>query len=619
MRLKKELTFFDVFSIAAGSMISSGLFVLPGIAYAKAGPAAVLAYFFAGILMLPSIFVQSELSTAMPKAGGTYFYINRILGTPVGFIAGFSNWFSIAFKSAFALIGMGAFALLINPHFSELHIKLIASFFTIFFMVLNLFSTKHSGRFQSLLVSLLLFILFLFIIRGYPSTHMEHFHFFLRKGWINIFTTTGMVFISFGGLTKIASMAEEIHDPGKNLPRAMFWAFFVVISLYVIIVAVIIGTLPHTSLITTLTPVSSAAGVFAGKAGIVITALSALMAFITTANAGIMSAARSPLAMSRDSLLPGFFGSLSRKYGTPYVGIISTGAFILIIINALHIEELVKVASAFMLLLFLLINVSLIVIRYSNLRNYRPTYKAPLFPYINIPAIIIYGILIVKMGTKTLFIMSLFILFSVVWYFIFIRKRQSTQSAFLSLVTKAINKQLVHEPAAELEEELLTILKDRDNIIEDRFDRLIKGSLILDLKDAMTRDDFFLLLSDHVSSRLGLSRDDIYKAFIQREESSSTNIVDGIAIPHVILPDKDKFELVLVRSQNGILWTPGAPPVHAVFAILGTEDERNYHLRALMAIAQLVQNKSFLSGWLHAKDSEDIRCSLLLMPRKRDD
>ena len=70
--LKKELGLLDVFAVSTGAMISSGLFILPAIAFAKAGPAVILSYLLASILILPSVLSKAELATAMPRAGGTY-------------------------------------------------------------------------------------------------------------------------------------------------------------------------------------------------------------------------------------------------------------------------------------------------------------------------------------------------------------------------------------------------------------------------------------------------------------------------------------------------------------------------------------------------------------------
>ena len=117
--LKKELGLMHVFCIAAGAMISSGLFVLPGIAFAMAGPSIILAYAMAAVLVVPALFAKAELATAMPKAGGTYFFIERSLGTLPGLLAGLANWLGIALKSTFALIGIGAFVRVAQPEWGE--------------------------------------------------------------------------------------------------------------------------------------------------------------------------------------------------------------------------------------------------------------------------------------------------------------------------------------------------------------------------------------------------------------------------------------------------------------------------------------------------------------------
>jgi len=107
-RLKKELGLFDVYAISTGAMFSSGFFLLPGIAAAETGPSVVLAYFLAALLMTPAMLSMAELAAAMPRAGGTYFFLDRTMGPLVGTIGGFGTWLALVLKSAFALIGLGA-------------------------------------------------------------------------------------------------------------------------------------------------------------------------------------------------------------------------------------------------------------------------------------------------------------------------------------------------------------------------------------------------------------------------------------------------------------------------------------------------------------------------------
>jgi len=242
--LKKQLGLIDVFSIASGAMISSGLFILPAIAYSKAGPAVLLAYLFASVIILPSLLSKAELSTAMPRAGGTYFFVERSLGSMWGLFGGFAGWFSIALKSAFAIVGMAVLVEVVGSSIyngailKAWHIKGIAVLCCIGFSILNILSVKHTSRFQVILVVLLLAILSLFIVLGAPNVNVDRYKGFLNKGFASIMATAGLVFISFGGLTKVAAISEEVKNPGKNLVYGMLLAWFVVSVFYVLVIFV---------------------------------------------------------------------------------------------------------------------------------------------------------------------------------------------------------------------------------------------------------------------------------------------------------------------------------------------------------------------------------------------
>ena len=175
--LKRQLGLLDVFAVASGAMISSGLFVLPAIAYSKAGPAIILAYLLASILVIPSVFSKAELATAMPRAGGTYFYVERSLGSIWGVFGGMANWFSLALKSAFAIVGMAILVEVVLQaafpvQLSDWHLKAIAALCCIGFTVLNVVSVKQTGRFQVIMVAVLLAILAVFVVFGGRS--VEH-------------------------------------------------------------------------------------------------------------------------------------------------------------------------------------------------------------------------------------------------------------------------------------------------------------------------------------------------------------------------------------------------------------------------------------------------------------
>jgi basic amino acid/polyamine antiporter, APA family len=341
-KLKKGLGAIDIFCLAAGAMISSGLFVLPGLVFAYSGPSVILIYILASLLALPAGLSQSELASAMPRAGGSYFFIARSLGSASGLFCGLADWFSVSLKAAFALVGMAAFielflgyVLNISTGEGEFLMRIIACAGCIVFALLNLSGTKHASRFQIALVVVLLAILVIFVVIGARSINVQRFSPFFKPDMslLELFSVTGMVFVSYGGFTKVAAVSEEIHNPGRNIPLGMLTAWLIVSFLYFAVTAVTVGVMDAEKLSGSLTPISSAAVRFMGGWGKVLLAAAAMTAFITTANAGIMSASRSLLAMGRDKLLPPFFSAISRRNAVPVNSIIFTAVFMMATIS----------------------------------------------------------------------------------------------------------------------------------------------------------------------------------------------------------------------------------------------------------------------------------------------
>jgi APA family basic amino acid/polyamine antiporter len=609
-----------VFAVAAGAMISSGLFILPAIAFAKAGPAVILSYLLASILMLPSVLSKAELATAMPRAGGTYFYVERSLGSVLGLFSGFASWFSLALKSAFAVVGVAVLLEVTLEHLfpvtlSSWHIKGIGAAFCLFFTALNIISVKHTSRFQVGLVSVLLIILTLFVLLGAGQVRAARYSDFLGRGWLEVFATAGLVFVSFGGLTKVASIAEEVKHPGRNLPLGMLVAWFIVTVFYIAVIAVTVGLVDGSELVVSLTPISLAAESVRGAPGFVLLSIAAMAAFVTTANGGILAASRAPMAMSRDHLLPHYLARLGRRSKTPYVSILLTGGFMIAAIVVLDIKSLVKTASTLMLILFILANASVIIMRESKIQSYRPKFKSPLYPYIHVFAIIAYGALIVDMGAIPLAITVTFVLLSVTWFWLYVSRRVSRASAVMHIVERVTDRSL---KTVTLENELRDILIERDDIIEDRFDKLIRSCQILDIEGRKSAEKVFRKVSAALARRLDTDEFVLFEKFLHREAEGGTVVQPGFAIPHIVVEGRDKFDILLVRAREGITFSQAKDPVRVVFVLAGSKDQRNYHLRALMAIAQIAQEKQFEQRWLAARDTEAVRNLILLSTRKRD-
>ncbi|MDP8253252.1 MAG: amino acid permease [Candidatus Kaelpia aquatica] len=609
--LKKELTLLDVFCVATGAMISSGLFILPGLAFAKAGPAVILSYIIAGIFCLPTLLSMAELTTAMPKAGGDYFYIMRGFGPLLGTLAGFSTWFSLSLKGAFALIGMGAYLSIITP----LSINVIAFCLCVFFVVLNLMGVKEAGRFQVFLVLGLLGILISYVFLGMKAVNPVNFSPFFSKGLGPVFATASFVFISYGGLTKVAALAEETKNPGRNLPLGMILSLIVTSIFYVLVIVITMGVLNPESLKVTLTPISDGAAVFGGDTLKIIVSIGAFLAFISTANAGIMTASRYPLGMSRDKLLPAVFQKISLKFSTPYVAILCTGVFMIFAILFFKLELLVKVASSILILLYILANLTVILFRESKILSYRPKFYSPFYPYLQILGILGGGFLLIEMGSFIALLTSVFFMLGFIWYKVYAQKRAAQDSALIYVLEKLTVKD--KELASD---NLLTELKDiviqREGIIEQKFYELVDESMVLDIESPLKLEDFFKEASLGLGESLGLNPEDLFNKFIEREEESSTVIAKGLAIPHIFISDKNVNRLVLVRARAGIIF-PGDRLIHIAFILVSSPGERVLHLKILAAIAAIVQSQDFEKKWFEAKGEEELKHVIFLAERKR--
>ena len=609
--LKKELTFLDIFCVATGAMISSGLFILPGLAFAKAGPAVIISYLIASIFCIPTILSMSELATAMPRAGGDYFYIMRGFGPLFGTVAGFSTWFSLSLKGAFALLGMGAYLSLIT----NIPLNMIALTCCLVFIILNLIGVKEAVRFQVFIVVGLLGALVVYIILGLGSVNGGNFSPLFSEGITPLFYTASFVFISYGGLTKVIALSEEVKNPGKNLPLGMIFSLAVTSILYALVIYVTIGVMDPANLKSTLTPISDGAAIFGGGLLKIIISIGAFLAFISTANAGIMTASRYPLGMSRDKLLPLVFQKISCKFKTPYISILATGFFMIVAILFLKLELLVKVASSVLILLYIFANLTLIIFRESKILSYRPKFKSPLYPYMQIFGIAGGIFLLIEMGSFILFVTAVFLFFGVAWYKIYAQKRATQDSALIYALEK-----LVAKDKGLASEGLLVELKDvvmqRDGVVEDKFHKLIEESNVLDINVPFKAEDLFRDISAILSRELKLDSEELFMKFSEREKEASTVLRKGLAIPHIVVGGENIFKIFLIRAKAGIIF-PDDNVAHIIFILVGSFNERNLHLKSLAAIAQITQEPEFDKRWLSAGGKEELRNIVLLADRRR--
>ena len=609
--LKKELTLLDIFCVATGAMISSGLFILPGLAFARGGPSVILSYLIGGVVCIPPLLSMAELITAMPKAGGDYFYIMRGFGPLLGTLAGFSTWISLSLKGAFALIGVGAY---LAPILG-IPANIVALLFCVFFILLNLIGVKEAGRFQVVLVLGLLAILLSYVGIGIGSVTSDYFTPFFDKGVNAVFSTTSFIYVSYAGLTTVMALAEEIKKPGKNLPWGMMLSLLVTTLFYSSVIFITVGILDSETLSGSLTPISDGGKIIGGRPLSIIIAAGALFAFVSTANSAVMTASRYPLGMSRDRLLPPLFQKINKRFKTPHVAILFTGFFMLLVLAILKLDLLVKMASSILILLYILANLTLILFRESKIVSYKPRFQAPLYPHLQIFGIITGFFLLIENGTIILSVTFLFLFLCYLWYRLYARKRASQNSALVYVLERLVakDKELT---SGSLLTELKDIVIQRDEIVEDTFHTLIERGRVLDIEQPIRMEDFFMTVSRVLGKGLNRDPSELYHKFITREKGSSTVIAKGIAIPHIFVEKEDVLEVLLVRAKSGVIF-PLDQVMHILFVFVGSSGKRILHLKILAAIAQVIQAPGFYNNWMAARNDEELKYAVLLSERKR--
>lgn len=611
--LKKELGLFDVYAMATGATLSSGFFLLPGLAVVGVGSGLPLAYLLAGLLIVPGLVSMAELATAMPRAGGVYYFLDRSMGPLMGTVGGFGTWIALILKAAFALIGIGAYLELFFP---DLQMKPIAAGFAIVFGIVNILGAKKSTSFQSVMVVSLLALLAWFTGFGLMNIETTNFVGMFGEASGSLVATAGLVIVSYMGLTKVASVAEEVRNPERNIPLGMFLAFGTAILVYTVGTTIMVGVVSADVLAQNggdLTPVATVARVLVGPWGAILMTGAAVLAFSSVANAGILSASRYPLAMSRDHVLPRFFSKLQAQ-GAPVYAIYTTVGLILVFVLLFDPSPIAKLAGAFQLMMFALSCLAVIVMRESRIESYDPRYRSPFYPWLHILGVLAPFWLIVQMGLLPSLFTGGLITFGAMWYNYYARERVDREGAIFHVFER-----LGRQRDAGLDRELRQIMKEKGLRDADPFEEVVTRASIIDSPGGTGFRNIVSEASAHLAEACNLSAKELGDGFLKGTVVGMTPVSHGVALPHLRRPEIESAHLVLVRCPGGVEMgmdlTEGqynqSEPVQAVFFLVSPLDNPGQHLRILAQIAGRVDKEDFMEAWLSAPNHQKLKEAIL--------
>ena len=446
-QIKRSLSLIGVIIVTVAASIGAGLFVLPSFAVAIMGPGIWLAFLIAGIVFLPGALSKSELSSAMPVNGGAYIYIERSFGPLVGTISGLGLWASFLLKSAFALIGFSAYMYAVTNYLDiSTNTTLVIMAALVLITVLNIFGIKKVKAFQTPILALTTaVILIICLIQLFDanidfSRPIDGAFDVSRNDPVLVAESAALVFVAYAGIYKAGAIGGEVKEPEKNLPKGMLISLLLITLLYVIVTFIMMASVDVDTMLNSdgsarEDPIFAFVDAVASTNIGLAMALLAVLTMVSGALSGLLAASRFLFGMAKDSLLPGTLGETNKKFGTPHWAIIITGITMAISIITLPVKDVAKLASGFQIMVIVALNISVIILRSENPKHdwYKPTFKSPLFPWVQIIGTVTGGYLVFIMGEKAIIGAVAAIVIGVATYYIYGKKNyQLKQSLSVS-------------------------------------------------------------------------------------------------------------------------------------------------------------------------------------------
>jgi APA family basic amino acid/polyamine antiporter len=355
--LKREIGLFSATTIGIGAVIGAGIFVVTGISAGLAGPSVILSILIAGIIAYFTAASFSKLSAYIPKEGGAYAFAYELISPTAGFFAGWMWILSYTFAGAAVALGFANYLAQIVPVVS---VKIVAVALCLAFTLLNHVGIKESVIVNNILVLTKIIVLAFFIALGLFFINPTNFSpFFIpANGWGTL-QATALIFFAYIGFARITTIAEEVKNPSRTIPKAIILTLIISIAFYSLAGFVAVGLVGYSALASSGSPLAEAIAVTGIPTAVFVVSVGAIVATASVLLTAILGVSRVAFAMARNRDLPGFLERIDEKRKTPYgavwfSGLLMTAAVVL----TPNLAQVVALSSFASLLYYSLANVA---------------------------------------------------------------------------------------------------------------------------------------------------------------------------------------------------------------------------------------------------------------------
>ena len=412
--MNRVLGTFGLTMLGIGAIVGTGIFVLTGVAAANfSGPALVISFIIAALACGCAALCYAEFAAMVPVAGSAYTYGYVALGEFWAWIIGWDLLLEYAFGVSTVAIGWSGYfnnilmnlgitlphALIAAPYDGGI-VNLPAVLILVAIAVINIRGVSQSAWVNNIIVAIKLAVVGIFLALGVSHVDAANWVPFMPYGLSGVLTGASIIFFAYIGFDAVSTAAEEVKHPQRDLPRGIILSLIICTILYIAVSAVLTGMVPYLAFKTTAAPVAfalQAVGYHWGAAAVSVGAICGLTSVLLVMSFG---QSRILFVMSRDSLLPKFFGHVHPKYKTPVRSSVLVFLSTAITAGFLPINIVAEMTNIGTLCAFIIVSAAVIILR-KKAPNQSRAFKCPLVPYVPALSIIFCGILIYMLPLVT--------------------------------------------------------------------------------------------------------------------------------------------------------------------------------------------------------------------------